>query len=171
MQIVIKYLLCWPKSYRNEGARFIVLLLMFVSCRQVEKKPAQIVKTDTMSSIPKVTKTDTINGALKADEPVLEEQDSLRNNTWVDTLIADYIDHSDNELIKLTRKGTSLRDGWIFDRIEKRGVNTYIVYNIGHDYNNGDGVVYASDSWIYIDTLNRKLYEYLGDVGLKEWKH
>ncbi|UOE46713.1 hypothetical protein MTO98_20110 [Mucilaginibacter sp. SMC90] len=151
-------------------ASLIVFLLIFISCRHVEKKSAEIVKTDAMSSVPKAT--DTINGLPKTTEPVLEQQDSLRNSNWVDTLIVDYIEHSDNELIKLSRKDTSIHDGWMFDRLQKRGVNTYFVYNIGHDYNNGDGVIYASDGWVYIDTLNRKLYEYqVTDESLKEWKH
>jgi hypothetical protein len=138
---------------------FTVLLLMFMGCRQAEKKSAKIAKVDTLRNLPK---TATV---------ISEPDDSLRNINWRDSLIIDYIKHSDNDLIKLSRNDTSIHEEWLFDQIEKRGATTYFVYNIGHDNNIGEGVIYASDSWVFIDSLSRKLYEGQPDESLKEWKH
>jgi hypothetical protein len=138
---------------------FTVLLLMFMGCRQAEKKPAKIAKADTLLSLPK---TATV---------ISKPDDSLTDYNWRDSLIVDYIKHSDNDLIKSSLSDTSVHEEWVFDRTEKRGAITYFVYNVGHDHNNGDGVVYTSDSWVFIDSLNRKLYEYQSEERLKEWKH
>jgi hypothetical protein len=138
---------------------FTVLLLMFVGCRQVEKKTDKIAKADTLRSLPKP--------ATATSEPA----DSLVSANWRDSLIDDYIKHSDNDLVKLSLSDTSIHEGWMFDQIEKRGSATYFVYNIGHDNDTGEGVVYVSDSWVFIDSLNRKLYESQPDESLKEWKH
>jgi len=138
---------------------FTVLLLMFTACRQAEKKPAKIAKADTLLSLPKTA-------------TVISEPDhDLTDDNWRDSLIIDYIKHSDNDLIKSSLSDTSVHEEWVFDRTEKRDGTTYFVYNVGHDHDNGDGVIYASDSWVFIDSLNRKLYEYHSDERLKEWKH
>ncbi|MFC0514170.1 hypothetical protein ACFFGT_08170 [Mucilaginibacter angelicae] len=136
-----------------------LLLLMFIGCRQAEKKPIKIIKTDTLQSLPKT--------ATAISEP----DDSLVSANWRDSLIDDYIKRSDNDLVKLSRGDTAIHEGWMFDQIEKRGAATYFVYNIGHDNDTGAGVVYVSDSWVFIDSLSRKLYESQPDESLKEWKH
>lgn len=138
---------------------FTLLLLMFMGCRQAEKKPIKIAKADTLRSLP------------KAATVIAEPDDSLVNINWRDSLIIDYIKHSDNDLVKLSRSDTSIHEGGMFDQIEKRGAATYFVYNIGHDNDTGEGVVYVSDSWVFIDSLNRKLYESQPDESLKEWKY
>ena len=65
---------------------------------------------------------------------------------------------------------TSINEEWMFDSIRQRGKSKYFVYNIGHDHRNDEVAVFASDSWVYIDTVTRKLYETLPDENLKEWK-
>lgn len=133
-----------------------------MGCRQAEKPSIKTNKADTI-----------IKQQRKVNTPVSNPVDSVSNNNWnwADSLIVDYIKHSDNELIKMSRKDTSIHEEWLFDSIRNLDSVKYLVYNVGHDNHNGELLIYVSDSWVFIDSLNRKLYESQPDESLKEWKH
>lgn len=144
------------------GVLIAVLLLIFMGCRQVEKPPIKINKADTV-----------IKEQEKVNAPVPKPVDTSLNNNWnwADSLIADYIMHSDNELVKSYRGDTSIHEEWLFDSVRTIDSTKYLVYNVGHDHHDDEILVYVSDSWVFIDSLSRKLYEGQPDESLKEWKH
>lgn len=145
------------------GVSLTVLLLIFMGCRQIEKPSININKAATI-----IKEKEKVNNT-----PVSNPVDTLSNNNWnwADSLIANYILHSDNELVKLSRGDTSIHEEWLFDSIRTIDSVKYLVYNVGHDHHDDEILVYVSDSWVFIDSLNRKLYEGQPDESLKEWKH
>lgn len=91
---------------------------------------------------------------------------------WVDTLISSYIKHTNNALVK-SALNDKLNEEWVFDQVERTDTATYWVFNVGHDMRDTDNTDprYISDSWVYIDSLKRNLYEYdLLNEKLVEWE-
>ena len=109
----------------------------------------------------------------------LEEQANTKptnsNNpptTWKDSLIIKYFSTTKNELIRLAPKDRT-EEEWLFDRVEKTDSAVYFIFHIGHDVEdkNHTNKRFATDGWLYIDSLSRKLYEYdLPNEKLLEWK-
>jgi hypothetical protein len=86
----------------------------------------------------------------------------------LDSLIAKYISASRNKLVGLSRD----QEEWIFDRTEKTDTADYLVYQIGHDVTDEGNTNprFVTDQWIYIDSLNNRIYEYdLPNDSLIEW--
>lgn len=75
---------------------------------------------------------------------------------WVNNLIADYIEHGNNELVRTAKTDTSIHLSWIFDRTEKADTATYLIYRLGHSFEQR----YVTEAWLYIDSNKRMLYEY-----------
>ena len=91
---------------------------------------------------------------------------------WADTIIASYVRQTNNELVRQAVK-EKLKEEWIYDQLQKTDTATYWVFNIGHDVaDNGEtNVRFISDSWVYLDSLKRKLYEYDSvNEKIVEWK-
>lgn len=144
------------------------LLLLLISCNQTSK-PVEAKKADT----PRIIQiADTSKSIKEAAPEIADYPDSPPNNGWTDSLLKAYLKNSHNKLVAMSVADTSINEEWMFDSIRQRDKSKYFVYNVGHDHSvgEGDGVVFASDSWVYIDAVTRKLYEALPDENLKEWK-
>jgi hypothetical protein len=103
------------------------------------------------------------------------KDDSLLNKkaSWVDSLIVKYINHTDNELIKIARKDTVPIE-WLLDSVENTDTAKYLLFNIGHDVKDSadKNKRFVTDGWVYIDSLTQRLYEYnLATDNLIEWKN
>jgi hypothetical protein len=97
--------------------------------------------------------------------------DTLKN--WTDSLIKNYINYSDNKLIRLALKD-KISEEWLFDQIIKTDTAKYFVFQIGHDViDSGEtNKRFITDSWIYIDSLTKKIYEYdLPNDRLIKWNN
>lgn len=91
---------------------------------------------------------------------------------WYDELMLNYINKSDNELIDLARKDTAIRIEWLLDRVENTNTAKYLIFHVGHDVSDkgNTNIRFITDSWVYIDSLTRKIYEYdLPNDKLIEW--
>ncbi len=106
------------------------------------------------------------------DSIAINLNNSNQNSNWYDELIIKYINQSDNEFIKLSRKD-SLKTQWLLDNIEVTDTAKYFIFHLGHDVSDkgGKNRRFVTDAWIYIDSLKRKIYEYdLPNDTLIEWK-
>jgi len=83
------------------------------------------------------------------------------SKNWADSLIKNYINHTDNKLITLTLKN-KVSEVWLFDQIIKSDTAKYFVFQIGHDVidSNERNKRFITDSWVYIDSLTKTIYEY-----------
>ncbi|QEC79676.1 hypothetical protein [Mucilaginibacter ginsenosidivorax] len=102
---------------------------------------------------------------------IIKENQIRANTISVDSLVSLYIHHSNNELVARSQTDLSVHEEALFDQEVKTDSANYLVYNIGHDVKDDDGQRFISDSWIYVDTLKRKVFEYTPDEKLVEWKH
>lgn len=85
---------------------------------------------------------------------------------WADEMIADYLEHTDDAQIDVT-KSAGVGIGWMLDRIEHADTATYLIYRLGHDMEDH----YATDGWLYIDSSKRKLYEYdVVEDSIRLWR-
>ena len=136
---------------RNNFVFFLSLCLL--SCHQREQKVNKS-QQDTV-------KTSPVAKQLRPNNELIS----------IDSLILAYIKHSDNALVAQSRTDLSVHEEALFDQEIKTDSANYLVYNIGHDVKDDDAARYVSDSWIYVDTLKRKVFEYTPDEKLIEWKH
>ncbi len=105
------------------------------------------------------------------DIQTLKSETKIKN--WYDDLIVDYINKSDNQLIKSALKNKEQVD-WILDRTEKTDSTNYYIFKIGQDVTdeNNTNPRFSFDGWIYIDSLSKKIYEYdLPNDSLIIWKN
>lgn len=89
--------------------------------------------------------------------------------SWFDSISVMYNNTSSNASVRNAVKDSSKKEEWNFDQIVKTDTADYFVYQVGHDVSDGDGLRFVTDSWIYIDTVKRKLYEYQPDGKLLLW--
>jgi hypothetical protein len=83
----------------------------------------------------------------------------LRNRlNWIDGLAAGYIEHSEDASIQQAQNDSTMQ--WTWDRLLHTDTAAFVVLRLGHDEFNGDGKIFATDRWLYVDTLSRKIYEY-----------
>lgn len=110
-----------------------------------------------------------------AEKNIVNQIDSsivLQSQNCYDSLVSDYINNSDNELIKLSLK-KNVKVEWILDQIEKTDSTNYYIFNIGQSVSEIDGTNtrFSSNGWIYIDSISKKVYEYdLPNDSLIVWK-
>ena len=85
----------------------------------------------------------------------------LNSQNRYDSLVYDYINNSENELIKLALKD-NVKVEWILDQIEKTDSKNYYIFNIGQSVSDIDGTNtrFSSNGWIYIDSISKIVYEY-----------
>ena len=81
---------------------------------------------------------------------------------WCDDLISDYVARSNDELLVVERKDTSVHFGWYLDRTEIEFGKKYMVFHLGHEVSDegNTNVRFVTNGWLYIDSLSRKLYIY-----------
>ena len=104
-------------------------------------------------------------------ESAAENPDAAKNNltvnhsgsskNWTDPLMINYINHSDNELIRMARKD-KISEEWLFDQMIKTDTAKYFVFQIGHDVMDAGETNkrFITDAWVYIDSLTNTIYEY-----------
>jgi hypothetical protein len=115
------------------------------------------------------------NNSKVEEKSLVNQIDSslvLKSQNWYDSLVSDYINNSENELIKLALKN-NVKVEWILDQIEKTDSTYYYIFNIGQSVSESDGTNtrFSSNGWIYIDSLSKKVYEYdLPNDSLIVWK-
>ncbi|WP_298733348.1 hypothetical protein [uncultured Chitinophaga sp.] len=84
---------------------------------------------------------------------------SLRDRlNWIDGLTAGYIDASEDPSIQQALSDSTMQ--WTWDRLLHTDTAAFVVIRVGHDEFNGDGKIFATDRWLYVDTLSRSMYEY-----------
>ncbi|MFL5811836.1 MAG: hypothetical protein ACJ749_20100 [Flavisolibacter sp.] len=108
-----------------------------------------------------------IEAAPKNDTPKILQDNSSSDSipAWVDSAIMRYINQTNNELIKMNR-GDSTPIEWLFDRTEETDSATYLVFHLGHSFE----YKYITDSWLYIDSSTRAIYEYdVAKDSLMRW--
>ncbi|MEO3403383.1 hypothetical protein AAFN85_05750 [Mucilaginibacter sp. CAU 1740] len=151
------------------------LLLLLISCNQASKT-VDAKKSDTSGNIQAIDisgnkpKAHTSKSLKEADTEIADYPDNPPNNGWTDSVLTAYLKNSHNQLVSMSVADTSVNEEWMFDSIRQRGKSKYFVYNVGHDHRDEEVAVFSSDSWVYIDTVTRKLYETQPDESLKEWK-
>jgi len=140
------------KTIMQKSILILTLGLLTLSCGQTAQKPTNNVDpiaTNSSNNLPG------------------------KNINWYDELMVNYINKSDNELIKLSRKDTEIRIEWLLDRVENTDTAKYLIFHIGHavaDEGNTN-MRFVTDGWVYIDSLTRRFYEYdLPNDSLIEWK-
>ncbi|KAA2243002.1 hypothetical protein F0L74_10805 [Chitinophaga agrisoli] len=155
----------------------LTLLLLAVSCVNTSSQTPtatdsaktiteDISFTDTIMDDPEDAKEErTASGnSIELDSTTIERMD------WATGLVANYIDHTDNEGIRTIVNDSTASMKWMWDQLEKRDSSTYILVHLGHDQEDEDGARFATDGWLYIDTLTRRLYEYdLPNDSLVGW--
>jgi len=107
-----------------------------------------------------------------ATRTVFNDSDSPEYPDWADTIIASYVKQTNNGLVRKAIK-EKLKEEWMYDQLQKTDTATYWVFNIGHDIadDGGTNARFISDSWVYLDSLKRKLYEYDSvNEKIVEWK-
>lgn len=116
------------------------------------------------------------NNKTKVENIDIEKQiDSslvLKSQNWYDLLVSEYINKSENELIKISLKNNEKIE-WVLDRIEKTDSTNYYIFNIGQSVSDNDGsnTRFSSNGWIYVDSISKKIYEYdLPNDSLIVWK-
>jgi len=86
--------------------------------------------------------------------------------SWFDSISVIYNKTTSNPLVRNAIKDRSMKEEWVFDQTIKTDTANYFAYQVGHDVVDGDGRRFVTDSWIYIDTVKRRLYEYQPDGKL-----
>lgn len=105
----------------------------------------------------------TSDKTIENNEPVdsLTKNNAIKQLNWCDSLIMTYVRQTENPLVKSTREANVAID-WQLDRIEDTDSATYLVFHIGHDMTDEGNINprFATDAWIYVDSLKRVLFEY-----------
>ncbi|MGG9964092.1 hypothetical protein [Ferruginibacter sp. SUN106] len=140
--------------YRKILIWLLSISLLAVGCRQ-----------NTSNS------TSTKDSLIAAHDTSLQQQDTNRviknrpglkvAQTWTDSLIENYINNSNNALIKLSLK-SKVSEEWLFDQTINTDSAKFLVFQIGHDESDkGEkNKRFVTDQWIYIDSVTKRLYEY-----------
>ena len=89
--------------------------------------------------------------------------------SWFDSIMVTYNHTTSNALVRNAIKDTSIKEEWNFDQVVKTDTANYIVYQVGHDVSDKDGVRFITDCSIYVDTVKRKIYEYQPNGKLLLW--
>jgi hypothetical protein len=101
-----------------------------------------------------------VGALLEEESRTTEVTDALKERfSWTGTLLQQYIKSSNNDLIQAANK-QQLNEIALWDRMETKERKTCIVFHIGHDVTDKDGSRFATDGWVYVDTLTKQLYEY-----------
>ena len=104
----------------------------------------------------------------KPDTPIQisKEKNSGIKLSWADSLIINYINKTNNELIQATKKD-GIDVEWNLQNNQKNNTANFYVYQIGHTFEHK----FITDQCLYIDSLSRKIYEYdVANDKLELWK-
>ena len=74
---------------------------------------------------------------------------------WIDSLMDVYLERTDDEIIRSSINAKH-SISWLYDKMYGTDSAFYIVLHLGHDMEDH----FATDGWIYIDTVTRSIYVY-----------
>ncbi|SFP01120.1 hypothetical protein SAMN05428949_7165 [Chitinophaga sp. YR627] len=77
---------------------------------------------------------------------------------WMGDTIRSYIQLSTNEMVKSYLRDSSIV--FMYDGFEHTDIGNCVRVQLGADVNNGEGMIFSTAQWIYVDTLSRAIYEY-----------
>lgn len=77
---------------------------------------------------------------------------------WMGDTIRSYIQLSTNEMVRSYLKDSSIV--FMYDGFENTDIGSYVRVQLGADVNNGEGMIFSTAQWIYVDTLSREIYEH-----------
>ena len=137
----------------------LLLTLFATSCQQP-------VKTDKAER----QRNDTSAISVKTAD-VVKTQAAKNASQWFDSLSIVYNKATNNKLVRQAVDDNTITEEWLFDQEIKTDTANYYVYQVGHDVTDAHAKRFITDSWIYVDTLKRKFYEFeVVDSKLLEWK-
>jgi hypothetical protein len=148
------------KPYRMKPHTALLLLLLFAAaCGQ----PSKTVNVKAPNVVP-------APGPITREESV--KAPSLQSaSKWFDSLSVVYNKTTKNELVRQAVDDKAINEEWLFDQEIKTDTANYYVYHVGHDVSDADGTRFVTDSWIYVDTVKRKFYEFdVPESKLLEWE-
>jgi hypothetical protein len=136
---------------------FVVFtLFLFTSCN------SNNVSSHESGTIPGPTAPDTLADTTVAQKPINDTDSTFFkiNNQfpWMGDTIRSYIQLSTNEMVKSFIKDSSIV--FMYDGLENTDTGGYVRVRLGADVYNGEGVIFSTAEWIYIDTLSREIFEY-----------
>ena len=137
------------------------------------KKKTLLLLSLTLLSCSKTTKNEAFVANKKIDSLAVKDTTASTTQNWYDDLIANYIQQSDNELIKSVLKNND-RIEWLLDRTEATDSAHYYIFNIGQDVTdeNHTNPRFTTNGWIYVDSISKKIYEYdIPNDTLVLWKN
>jgi outer membrane murein-binding lipoprotein Lpp len=134
----------------------LTLMITTFGCEHTNKDNSANTNHDTLLS-----KKDSLAEKVDTAKINLTNNHSDTSKNWADSLIKNYIIHSDNKLIRLALKD-KISEEWLFDQIIKTDTAKYFVFQIGHDVmDSGEtNKRFITDVWVYIDSLTKTIYEY-----------
>jgi hypothetical protein len=140
---------------------FLIVNLL-LGCEQSENNKLTFSKDSSFNK-----PVDSINNG-KVDILVSHSDTTSNQTDWRNSLLKKYISNTNNELVNLSRKNERA----LFDRKEDTDNVKYFIFQIGHDFTDPDGKRFITDSWVYIDSAKRKIYEYdVAKDSLVEWNN
>lgn len=111
----------------------------------------------------------------EAASPVPQTAPSLPEEAappeWANALLADFIARTESSQVKASREAGK-HVGWLYDQLRTTDTARYFVFHLGHDVAEPDGsdARFATDGWVYIDTLTHRIYEQdIAADSLIEW--
>jgi len=131
-------------------------LLLFTACHgdsadsnQSDTTVAQVVQ-------------DTLENTNTTQEPInITDSSFFKINDqfpWMGDTIRSYIQLSTNEMVKSYLKDSSIV--FMYDGFENTDIGSRVRVQLGADVNNGEGMIFSTAQWIYVDTLSHEIYEY-----------
>lgn len=101
------------------------------------------------------------NAEPKETSKEINKEEKTSKENWTDAVIKNYILTSQNQLVNDALKEKANIE-WILDHEEELNNINYLVYHIGHDVMDKDStnLRFSTDAWVYVDTLNKKIFEY-----------
>jgi hypothetical protein len=123
-------------------ALFTFITFACIACNQSKAPVQQTPDTLTTENIP-------VNKTI----PQITERPYP---TWMDTLVTRYANSTFKHEVS-----------WLWDDYKETDTATYAIFHLGHSFENH----FATDGWLYIDTITRNIYEYdIPGDSLISWK-
>lgn len=94
----------------------------------------------------------------EGDESLAIDSGLRERLNWADGLAAEYIRRSEDPSIQQAVTDSTME--WLWDSLLHTDTAAYVVLRLGHEEYTEDKKSFATDRWLYVDTLSRKLYEY-----------